>query len=639
MSTAEDGNMKKCVAVSLERLPCAQDRECILSACAHLAARAEDPMEIIALSSMAHALLTEANVKHVSFHLHPPAHYDEASFAKKLTMVVGNLPETWEQSASSFAPAFYHSVASRGLLFSKVTCILVEGYYPLLFQAGAVPESKSKWVNARSLEYLAAHSQRMADSILIHSHLGPKPQRVMVVGGGGREHAIAWKLSQSSHVREVLVLPGNGGTAGMPKIRNLAGNISDLANVVKLAQTNEVDFAVVGPEQPLVDGLTDRLAEVGIPCFGPSARAARLEGSKAFSKDFMQRHGIPTARFRNFTDLDLAVAHLESIDYPVVIKASGLAAGKGVVLPETAEEGVAELRAMMAEKRFGAAGEEVVIEERLFGEEISVMAFCDGRKAVLMPAAQDHKRIFDGDRGPNTGGMGTIAPAPIFSSPRLREQVFHAIDTTLAAARREGFPFVGVLFTGFMVTEEGAKVLEYNCRFGDPETQSVLPLLKSDLFEVMRSCVLGDVGSGVAVAWEDALAACAVMTASEGYPGKYEKGREIVGLDKVVGRGDQVFHSGTKEVDGKVITSGGRVLAVSAVRQTLQEALNAAYEVVRHVVKFDGMQFRSDIGAKSLRPPLKLGVLGSTRGTDLQYIIDAISCGWVNAEVSGTCFS
>ena len=625
---------KRCVAVSLDKPPSSDSIDFIVEACAFLSKRRENPLEIVTLTSLAHGLLTEANVKHKSFHLQPPTHYEESTFSKALTMVIGNLAEHHEQDTSSLSFAFFHSTALRGLVFPEVTCVVVEEYYPLLYNAGALTEEKSKWVNARSLEFLAARSQRAADAVLLQKNapgLGLKRQKVLVVGGGGREHAIAWKLAQSRHVQEVLVMPGNGGTKEMPKVRNVAGGVAD---VVEVAEKEGVEFVCVGPEQPLVDGIVDRLAEAGIACFGPTKRAAQLEGSKAFSKDFMQRNRIPTARYHNFTDVEQAIAHLKTVEYPVVIKASGLAAGKGVVLPESAEEGIEELKAMMTDKRFGDAGQEVVIEERLYGEEISVMAFCDGRGAVMMPAAQDHKRIFDGDKGPNTGGMGTIAPAPIFNSGRLREQVFDAIDRTIAAARREGYPFTGVLFTGFMVTEDGPKVLEYNCRFGDPETQSVLPLLKSDLFEVMRACVDGEVRA-LALQWEDQLAACAVMTASAGYPGSYKKGVEITGLEKVTGNGEQVFHSGTKSVDGKTVTSGGRVLAVSTVRPTLGAALKSAYELVKHTVKFEGMQFRSDIGAKSMRPPLKLGVLGSTRGTDMQYIIDAIANGWVNAQISG----
>ena len=456
--------------------------------------------------------------------------------------------------------------------------------------------------------------------------------KIMLIGSGGREHAIAWKLSQSPLVEQIFVVPGNGGTSQLPKVRN----ITDSKDYLKLVREHNIDFVCVGPEQPLVDGIVDELLRCGIPCFGPSESAARLEGSKAFSKEFMKRNGIATAKFETFTDIDKACAFLKSVDYPVVIKASGLAAGKGVVLPETLEEGLEELKSMMTESKFGDAGNEIVIEERLFGEEISVLAFCDGHRAVLMPAAQDHKRIFDDDKGPNTGGMGTIAPAPVFNNYRLKAQVYDAIDRTISAAKREGFPFKGVLFTGFIISHDGPKVLEYNCRFGDPETQSVLQLLESDLFLIMNSCATGTL-AGTQVKWRENVSACTIMTASAGYPGGYKKGEKIVGLESVE-QGDQVvFHSGTKVINGETLTNGGRVLAVSSVRNSLEQALSSSYDILKNKVSFNGMQYRQDIGKKSLMKPLKIGVLGSTRGTDLQYIIDAIKNGCLNATIQVVC--
>ncbi|RPJ49783.1 MAG: phosphoribosylamine--glycine ligase, partial [Chloroflexi bacterium] len=316
---------------------------------------------------------------------------------------------------------------------------------------------------------------------------GRGSMKILLVGSGGREHAIAWKVAQSPRCRELLIAPGNAGTALLGK--NIPLNVEDIPGLVRCAQQNEIDLVIVGPEAALVAGLTDGLQQAGIRVFGPTRQAARIESSKAFAKAFMQRHGIPTARFSSFNSYEKALEHLEQVDYPVVLKTSGLAAGKGVILPERREDARAALRSMMVERIFGAAGDEVIIEERLSGDEISLLAFSDGITVRTMPPAQDHKRLLDGDRGPNTGGMGAYAPAPA-CPPELVETVTRTIlQPAVVGLRAEGYPFVGVLYAGLILTPQGPQVLEYNCRFGDPETQVLLPLLDSDLVEIIDACV------------------------------------------------------------------------------------------------------------------------------------------------------
>jgi phosphoribosylamine--glycine ligase len=369
------------------------------------------------------------------------------------------------------------------------------------------------------------------------------PTKVLVIGGGGREHALAWKLSQSPRVEHVFVAPGNGGMASEAGMSNAVVDMSAVGDFVK---ANGVGFVVVGPEQPLVDGLVDELRVQGIPCFGPSAAAARLEASKAFSKEFMERSGIPTARFGAFTDYAKAKAYLDAAPFPkVVIKASGLAAGKGVLMPQTPAEAQVALKQVMVDHAFGDAGDEVVIEECLEGDEVSLLAFCDGKGAVVcMPAAQDHKRIFDGDQGPNTGGMGAYAPAPVLTAALTADAHTSVIQKTVNAMMAEGTPYTGVLYAGLMLTADGPRVLEYNCRFGDPETQVLMMLLKSDLFDVMEACVDGTLGS-LDVQWHGGSAAT-VVGASSGYPGSYPKGKAIEGLDALEGGDAKVFHAGTR---------------------------------------------------------------------------------------------
>ncbi|GAB4560636.1 MAG: phosphoribosylamine--glycine ligase [Anaerolineae bacterium] len=431
--------------------------------------------------------------------------------------------------------------------------------------------------------------------------------KFLVIGSGGREHALAWKLSQSSKVSQVLVAPGNGGTAhpggdGAP-IANVAIPIAaenGFAAVVDLARKEAIDLVAVGPEAPLADGIVDALTAAGLRCFGPTRRAAQLEASKAFAKAFMALHRIPTGRYATFRSYEDARSYLDGVDYDVVVKASGLAAGKGVIVPESREEALQALHQIMVERAFGAAGDEVVIEERLYGQEASVLAFSDGVHVVPMPPAQDHKPVFDGDRGPNTGGMGAYAPAPLVT-PELLDEVTHTIlQPTVDGLREEGTPYVGVLYAGLMITAEGPRVLEFNCRFGDPETQVILPLLDADLVDVMEACLDGRLPD-VELRWRPG-AAVTVVAASGGYPGSYRKGLEIRGIEQAEQvPGVVVFHAGTKRLeDGRLVTDGGRVLNVTALGARLEEAIERAYQAIA-LIHFEGMHYRRDIGAKALK--------------------------------------
>ncbi|KAH8119908.1 bifunctional purine ADE1 [Phellopilus nigrolimitatus] len=421
---------------------------------------------------------------------------------------------------------------------------------------------------------------------------------ILIVGSGGREHALAWKLSNSPIVDRIFVVPGNGGTAQLEKTTNVdVPSSPDFAALVAFAVQNNVTLVVPGPEQPLVDGIETAFRKVGIPVFGPSARAARMEGSKAFSKDFMARHNIPTAKYRIFTasQFSEAVEYVKTCGFQTVLKASGLAAGKGVLIPETIDDAVAGLRDIMVSNVFGEAGSEVVIEEYLTGPELSILAFSDGYTVVPLPAAQDHKRIGEGDIGPNTGGMGAYAPAPAATPHVMKRIMKETLQPTIDGMRREGFPFVGMLFTGFILTEAGPKVLEYNVRFGDPETEAVLLLLESDLAPILLACAEHRLDS-VEVKIRTGFAASVVL-ASQGYPGSYPKGKVIdVG---VLPSNVHVFHAGTSEKDGKVVTSGGRVIVVSSVASTVKEAVDLAYEGVSKV-SFEGATYRKDIAHRAL---------------------------------------
>ena len=420
---------------------------------------------------------------------------------------------------------------------------------------------------------------------------------LLVVGGGGREHAIIKKLKENPQAETIYALPGNGGISAdavcVPEI-----GAKDVEQIVRFAKSHAIDFAVVAPDDPLALGCVDRLHDAGIPCFGPGARAARIEASKVFAKNLMKQYGIPTARYEVFDDPARALAYLrETASFPIVIKADGLALGKGVLIPQNLSEAEAAVKSIMEDKAFGDSGNEIVIEEFLTGPEVSVLAFTDGKAIAPMVSSMDHKRAGDGDTGLNTGGMGTIAPNPCYTPEVAAECMERIFLPTLAAMRAEGCPFKGCLYFGLMITPEGPKVIEYNCRFGDPETQVVLPLLKTDLLTVMRAVeneTLGD----LAVEWRGGFAACVIL-ASGGYPGGYEKGKAIVipeGLPENV----TVYHAGDKLENGKLVTSGGRVLGVTAAGETLQAALDSAYASAERI-RFDGKYLRHDIGQRALR--------------------------------------
>jgi phosphoribosylamine--glycine ligase len=416
--------------------------------------------------------------------------------------------------------------------------------------------------------------------------------KVLIVGSGGREHALAWKVTQSPRLAQLFVAPGNAGTAAY----NVPIKADDIPALVAFATEEQIDLVIVGPEVPLAIGLADALRAAGRLVFGPSRAAAQIEASKAFSKAFMQRHNIPTARFATFTEHRAALKYLLSVDYPIVIKASGLAAGKGVILPDCADDAEAALRDIMLTHEFGVAGDEVIIEERLSGEEVSLLAFTDGVTIVPMPPAQDHKRLLDGDHGPNTGGMGAYAPAPILPPALVEEYTRSILQPTIDRLRQEGRSFSGVLYAGLMLTADGPRVLEYNCRFGDPETQAILPLLDTDLLDITEACVAGTLNQ-IDIQWKQGAAACVVI-ASEGYPGPYPNGREIHGLDAPL-KDAVVFHAGTKLNEGKVVTAGGRVLGVTGFGENFRKAIERAYQAVGKI-EFEGKQYRTDIGRRAL---------------------------------------
>ncbi|CAI5638286.1 unnamed protein product [Oreochromis niloticus] len=424
-------------------------------------------------------------------------------------------------------------------------------------------------------------------------------ERVLVVGGGGREHALAWKLAQSPQVQQVLVAPGNAGMAGCGKISNSEVSVSNHTILAQFCKDHHVGLVVVGPEVPLAAGIVDDLTAAGVPCFGPSAKAAQLEASKSFSKAFMERHGIPTARYGSFTDPQKACDYIRTADFPaLVVKASGLAAGKGVIVARDQDEACQAVMDIMKDGAFGSAGETVVVEELLEGEEVSCLCFSDSYSVSQMPPAQDHKRLQDGDLGPNTGGMGAYCPTPQVSQELLQQITETVLQKTVDGMREEGTPYVGVLYAGLMLTEQGPKVLEFNCRFGDPECQVLLPLLQSDLYEVIMNTMNGKLASNAPV-WHQDSSAVTVVMASGGYPGSYKKGVEITGLSLVQDMGLQIFHAGTALKEGGVVSSGGRVLTVTAVRSSLELALQAANQGVV-AVGFPGAVYRRDIGHRAI---------------------------------------
>ena len=418
--------------------------------------------------------------------------------------------------------------------------------------------------------------------------------KVLVIGSGGREHALLWKLSQSPSVTDVYVVPGNDGMSDVASLIPIKGN----EDIIDFARLMQVDLTVAGPETVLTEGLADEFEKRGMAFFGPSKAAARIEGSKGFAKALMKKYGIPTAAYETFDDEEKAIAYLKANDtYPIVIKADGLASGKGVIIAQSEEEAIDTVKDMLEGHTFSGAGRSVVIEEFMEGEEASMLCFCDGTNVVPMISSQDHKRIFDFDKGPNTGGMGAYAPAPVMTKEMCEEVNVRILRPIVAAMKKEGYPFKGCLYAGLMITSEGPKVVEFNCRFGDPETEAVLPLFDGDLARVMLDCVHGTL-SDEAVVWKKACAVDVVL-ASEGYPASHSSGEVISGIEDAKKAGCLVFHAGTVKKNGQYVVNGGRVLNVVALADTLAEAKAKAYEGVSRI-SWRGMQYRQDNADKGL---------------------------------------
>ncbi|MGI6092889.1 MAG: phosphoribosylamine--glycine ligase [Veillonellaceae bacterium] len=420
--------------------------------------------------------------------------------------------------------------------------------------------------------------------------------RVLVIGSGGREHALVWKLASSPRVEKLYCAPGNPGIGEIAECVKL--DINDNMALVRFASEHKIDLTVVGPEAPLANGIVDQFTANGLKIFGPTQQAALIEGSKSFAKDLMEKYNIPTAGYAVFTDAESAKAYIKQHGAPVVVKADGLAAGKGVIVAMTIEEALSGIDAIMCDKAFGAAGSQVVVEDYLSGEEASVLAFTDGKTIVPMVAAQDHKRIFDGDKGPNTGGMGAYAPAPVVTDAIMQQVVAEVLQPAIAAMEKEGCPYRGCLYAGLMINADGPKVIEFNARFGDPETQVVLPLLESDLTVIMEACIDGNLAD-TEVKWKDGAAVCVVL-AAQGYPSAYRKGDVISGLNQATEQGALIFHAGTAKPGEHITTSGGRVLGVTAVASDLLNAVNKTYDAVGRIT-FNGMQYRRDIAYRALK--------------------------------------
>ncbi|MDW7650408.1 MAG: phosphoribosylamine--glycine ligase [Bacillota bacterium] len=421
--------------------------------------------------------------------------------------------------------------------------------------------------------------------------------RILVVGSGGREHTLTWKLMQSPRVQKVYCAPGNAGIATIAECVDLA--VDNIQGLVSFALEHEIELTVVGPEAPLTAGIVDAFTAAGLQAFGPDKAAAQLEGSKVFAKSIMEKYQIPTAESRTFTSAEKALAYLREKGAPIVVKADGLAAGKGVVVAQTTAEAEEAVQRIMIKKEFGEAGSRLIVEEFLSGEEVSVLAFTDGNTVIPMVSSQDHKAAYDGDAGPNTGGMGAYSPAPVLTPALLAQVEEQILRPTIAGLRSEGIVYKGVLYAGLMITADGPKVLEYNVRFGDPECQAVLPRLKTDLLPIMLD-VTSRCLHDTEIEWHDNHTACVVM-ASGGYPGSYDKGKPISGLKDAADMEDvYVFHAGTVEKGGKTVTAGGRVLGVTAWGNTLSSALDKAYAAVEKI-SFAGAQYRTDIGQKALQ--------------------------------------
>ncbi|MBI3777313.1 MAG: phosphoribosylamine--glycine ligase [Gammaproteobacteria bacterium] len=422
--------------------------------------------------------------------------------------------------------------------------------------------------------------------------------KILVIGGGGREHALAWKIAQSPKAGKIFVAPGNAGSAREAKCENVAIAAEDVDGLLRFAQQNKIDLTVVGPEAPLVLGVVDKFRAAQLRIFGPTQGAAQLEGSKAFTKDFLARHMIPTAAYGNFTDVAAAEAYIKKSGAPIVVKADGLAAGKGVIIAQTVDEAIAAVRDMLAGNAFGEAGHRVVVEEFLTGEEASFIVMVDGEHILPLATSQDHKRVGDGDTGPNTGGMGAYSPAPVVT-PEIHARIMReVIEPTVRGMRQEGHPYTGFLYAGVMIGPDGTpKVLEFNCRFGDPETQPVMLRLKSDFIELIEAAIDAKLDR-VQAQW-DSRAALGVVMAAGGYPGAYPKGDVIAGLPEKAPADCKVFHAGTTIKDGAVVTSGGRVLCVTALGATVGAAQKRAYETVKKI-QWRGAQYRTDIGYRAI---------------------------------------
>lgn len=422
--------------------------------------------------------------------------------------------------------------------------------------------------------------------------------KVLIMGNGGREHALGWKAAQNPAVETVFVAPGNAGTALEPKLQNVAIGVEDIAGLVNFARENDVALTIVGPEAPLVIGVVDAFREAGLPIFGPTQAAAQLEGSKAFTKDFLARHQIPTAEYQNFTEIEPALAYLREKGAPIVVKADGLAAGKGVIVAMTLEEAEEAVRDMLAGNAFGEAGHRVVIEEFLDGEEASFIVMVDGKNVLPMATSQDHKRVGNGDTGPNTGGMGAYSPAPVVTAAIHQRVMDEVIYPTVRGMAAEGAPYTGFLYAGLMIMADGTpKVIEYNCRFGDPETQPIMLRMQSDLVELCQAAIDGKLDTAES-RW-DPRASVGIVLAAGGYPADYNKGDIISGLPQQDVEGEKVFQAGTTEKDGHVVTNGGRVLCATAMGATVSDAQQRAYQLAKQI-SWNGMFFRDDIGYRAI---------------------------------------
>jgi len=422
--------------------------------------------------------------------------------------------------------------------------------------------------------------------------------KILIIGSGGREHAFAWKAAQSEKVQKVFVAPGNAGTAQEHKLENVQIKVDNLSALVNFAQQNTIDLTIVGPEAPLAAGIVDEFQQVGLRCFGPTKAAAQLEGSKAFTKDFLTRHHIPTAAYGKFTDIEKAIAYIRQIGAPIVVKADGLAAGKGVIVAQTEDEAITAVQSMLSDNSFGEAGHRVVIEAFLTGEEASFICMVDGEHILPLATSQDHKARDDGDKGPNTGGMGAYSPAPVIT-PELHARIMaEIIEPTVRGMATEGLPYTGFLYAGLMIDAQGnPKVLEYNCRFGDPETQPILLRLRADLVELCMAALDKRLHE-IKAEWDERTA-LGVVLAAGGYPGTYGKGLVINGLSEAASLEGKIFHAGTAEQQGQIVTAGGRVLCACALGETVREAQSQAYALAEKI-QWEGMYYRTDIGHRAL---------------------------------------